>query len=224
MNPPPGSVTGRWLFGLGAAIMIASVITGNSLQRELAASGVDAYIEQHGLPGLSGYLLFAFGFPLGLGLGALGLYRGAGESRRRLVYSGIFVLLAGLAAFLVPLLFGRQPDPRFFGIGGYAMQGLILATLWLWGVYRNRLAPRQRSATDLQAAGLLCFAMAAWNLCGVGGMPAYALSPEKMLALDSRGFAIGQMKAVMVLLLAGWLLSALGYYRALAAGSTGVSR
>lgn len=219
MKPHPGS--GRWLFGIGAAIMVAAVFAGNLLQAELATAGVDVYIEGHGLPALAKFLLFAFGFPLGLGIGALGLYLAGGVSLLRFVTSAVFVLLAGLAAILVPMLFGREPAAAFFGIGGYAMLGIILLTVWLWGAYRNRQPVQQRSAVDLQGAGLLCFAMAAWNLCGVGGMPSYALTPGSMLALDTREFAVGQMKTVMVLLIAGWLFTAVGFYRALHTGHTG---
>ncbi len=55
-----------------------------------------------------------------------------------------------------------------------------------------------RTAADLQAGGYLWFAVAAWNLCGVGGMPSFALYPQKMLSFDSQFFAVAQMKVVMV--------------------------
>ena len=45
-------------------------------------------------------------------------------------------------------------------------------------------------------------------------MPAYALLPERMLATGSGDFATGQMKAVMLLLLLGWLLTVFAYYKA----------
>ena len=67
---------------------------------------------------------------------------------------------------------------------------------------------------DLQGAGYLCFAISAWNLCGIGGMPSFALEPTRMLALGSRSFAVGQMKVVMALLVLGWFFTALGYRKA----------
>ena len=58
--------------------------------------------------------------------------------------------------------------------------------------------------------GYLCFALAAWNLCGVGVIPGMALYPEKMLALEPRFFAVAQMKAVMAFFLLGWIFTVIG--------------
>ena len=130
--------------------------------------------------------------------------------------------MLAFAAYLVPVVFGREPDALFFGLGGYFILCLVVVILWLWRSYRVRLSKGRRLAVDLQIGGLLCFAVASWNLCGVGDMPSFALWPEKMLLLDTRGFAIGQLKSVMILLLSGWLLTAMGLFSALRVGSRGI--
>jgi hypothetical protein len=65
---------------------------------------------------------------------------------------------------------------------------------------------------DLQGVGYLCFALAAWNLCGAATMPAFALEPEMMLTMGTQAFAIGQMKTIMLLFISGWLSSLLGFW------------
>ena len=199
----------------GTAIMVASVLMGNAIREDLAGLGVDAYTGRNGLVGWLKFMFFAFGFPLGLAVGAIGGLLGTGEVPTSPLRHCTFLICVVTMSLLVPFIFGREPSSTFFGVGGYAILGLIVAAVWLWGNYRAQLPHGKRTAVDLHGAGYLCFAMGAWNLCGIGGMPSFALDPEKMLALGSRGFAIGQMKAVMVLLLLGWLFTVLGYRKAL---------
>ena len=195
--------------------MVASVLTGNAIQEDLAALGVDAYTGQNGLVGWLTFMFFAFGFPLGLAVSALGAFPRTGDAPTTLLRRCVFLICVVTMGVLVPFIFGREPSSTFFGVGGYAILGLVVAAVWLWGHYRAQLSHGKRMAADLQGAGYLCFAMGAWNLCGVGGMPSFAIDPKRMLALGSHGFAVGQMKAVMVLLLLGWLFTVLGYRKAL---------
>jgi len=201
-------------FFIGLIVMISSVLTGISIQPEVGRLGMDAYLAQQGAPGQLGFMLFAFGFPLGLCICAAGLFAASGGKGMGLLPFGLLLLVAALLPFLVPFLIGKQPSAAFFGSAGYLLLPLIVLTFWLWGSYRTSLQQAERLAADFQGAGYVCFAMAAWNLCGVGGMPSFALTPEKMLATGSINFATGQMKTVMLLLLSGWLLTLLGYYRA----------
>ena len=201
-----------WVFCTGLVVMISAVLMGNSIQPEVGELGMDAYLAQNGANGWLGFMLFAFGFPLGLGICATGLFAASGGKGVGLLPFGLLLLTAALLPLLVPLLLGRQPGTVFFGSAGNILLLLIVVTLWLWGLHRNGLEVRCRAFCCFQGAGYICFAMAAWNLCGVGGMPAYAMTPERMLATGSRDFATGQMKAVMLLLLLGWLMTLFGYY------------
>lgn len=203
--------TGRYVLAIGVFIMIASVITGNFIQAEVSTYGHVAFTKLYGISGWARFLLFAFGLPLGLGISALGLYATRENSWKHTVMAFVIVLFAILSAVIIPLLFGRGQSAVFFGTGGYFILLMLLVVTWLWGKYRACLPQEARAGTDLKGAGYLYFAIATWNLCGIGGMPSFALEPDRMIGLGAREFATGQMKTVMVLLLMGWFLTALGY-------------
>ncbi len=205
---------GFWIFCCGAIITVISVSMGNALQAELKNMSVEAFVQQQGTAGWMRFLLFAFGFPLGVGGSLLGLLIGSGTSCSRFLLLAGVVAASVLAAGLVPVIFGRELSALFFGGGGYSIMLLVFAVLWYWGRLRSNLPQTSRLAADLQAAGYLCFAAAAWNLCGVATMPAFALEPEKMLAMNAQSFAIGQMKTIMVLFIIGWLFTLLGLRQA----------
>jgi hypothetical protein len=192
--------------------MIASLVTGRFIQTEIGSHGHVVFTDLYGFSGWAGFLLFAFGFPLGLSISAIGLYRTSEKSWEHTLGAFVVVLLAILSAVIIPLLFGREQSAVFFGTGGYLILLMLLAVTWLWGKYRASLPRKARAGTDLTGAGYLYFAVATWDLCGIGGMPSFALEPDRMIELGTREFATGQMKTVMVLLLIGWFLTALGYH------------
>jgi len=192
--------------------MAASVIIGNGIQDDMRRLGIVAYAAQFGAIGWLRFLFFAFGFPVGLAIGSLGVMIFEGPSRKGLLYLGGPVLGSAASAILVPSVAGSQASPLFFNVGGWFILAFVVATMWLWGARRAKLPAASRFALDLHGTGHLCFAIAAWNLCGVGGMPSFALAPEIMVATGSQAFAVGQMKTVMVLLVVGWALTAFGSY------------
>jgi len=205
---------GVWLFAAGILVIVLVFIVGRGMQPEIERLGMEAYQRSHGVAGLLRFFLFAFGFPLALGICALGaLLSGPGKPRTTVLLV-LVVVLSSLAAILVPALFGRQPAPAFFGIGGTSITVLFLFGTWSWGGYRQRLSDTMRAAVDLQAIGYLMFALAAWNLCGSVGMPSFLIYPEQAVELGTQAFARGQLKTVMLLLVLGWLFSALGMRRA----------
>jgi len=202
---------GVWWFVAGALLAWGSVLLGNSLQAELRTLPLAQLMQEPGLEALR-VLGFAFGLPLGLGLSVLGALLGSESSPRRLLaWMGVILVLVP-AALLAPGLWGRESSAGFFGIGGSGILLLVLGLIWLWGRYRARVLPQVRTGVDLQGMGYLCFALAAWNLCGAAAMPGFALEPERMMAMGSQTFAVGQMKTVMSLFLLGWLVSLLGYW------------
>ena len=204
-----------WLFGTGFAIAVASVVTGYFIAPGLSALGISGFSARYGFIGALGFAGFAFGVPLGFAISALGAYEPARDPRLYRLYGTVFLLGLVALAVLVPLAAGRHSGALWFGSGGWVLLLLILTTLWLWGARRATLPPGGRMAADLQGAGYVCFALATWNLCGIAAMPSFALEPERMLALESRAFAVGQTKTVMVLLLLGWLCTAWGYRKEL---------
>ncbi len=201
-------------FAGGAALMVVAVTLGNALQPEIMQLGLDGYLGQYGPSAWLRFLSFALGFPLGAGLCALAALLSSERSMSRKAGFAAWVILVTLAAVVVPSLFGRQPGPVFFAVGGYLLLGLLILALWFWGRYRVGLTESLRAAADLQAAGYLCFAAVSWNLCGLATMPSFALAPEQMIALGTEGFAAGQTKTIMALLILGWALVAWGYREA----------
>ncbi len=201
------------VFALGALCMLAMIPLGKSLEPELGRLGLYAYQAQASGTDRLLVLLFAFGFPVGVGLCMLGALAHSERSPWRLLGWSIVVAVLAAAAIWIPGLFGRHPSPAFFGRGGIVILVLAVLVLWRWALYRARLPRSLRAGADWQGAGYLAFAAAAWNLCGFAGMPAYAVYPQRMDALGAQPFAVGQLKTVMALLIIGWLFTFIGLVR-----------
>lgn len=205
---------GVLVFLSGFVVMALSAVMGKLLQSELHELGIAGLQQTQGMTGMVPAFVFFFGFPVGLVICLVG----AVAMRRSLtgrVWSYILLVIPAVAVVvLVPMVFGRQLSSNYFGIGGIAILLLSAATIYYWGSYRARQPASRHSALDLQAIGYLCFALAAWNSCGFGGAPSFALFPEKMIALDARDFAVGQLKSIMAFFVLGWLFTMLGFIKA----------
>jgi len=202
------------LFSVGLAVMAGDVVYGKFIQDEVARLGMSGLEAQQGQAGLGKLLLFAFGFPLGMGLSLLGAALFGGTANSRAGRLGGIALLLILAPMFLPELFGKQHSANYFGLGGVTIMVLVAAAMWFWGRYRLRLNEARRTAADWQGLGYLAFALAAWNLCGFGSMPSFAVYPEKMLALNAVPFAVGQLKSIMALIILGWLFTVIGLRKA----------
>jgi len=198
----------------GLLVMVADVVYGKQIQTEVATLGLAGMQAKYGDGGMLKVLLFAFAFPFGAAVSLLGAALFGGTATSRAGRIGGFALLVLLVPILTPGIFGTQHNPNYFGYGGMSILALIAAAMWFWGKYRMRLLDAMRPAADWQGLGLLAFALAAWNLCGFGGMPSFAAYPEKMIALNAIPFAVGQLKAVMALFILGWIFTVLGLRRA----------
>lgn len=211
------SRAGKAVFVAGLVLMLVTTLFGRfGLQPSMESVGLYGFQAAQGDAGMLRFLLFALGFPIGAGLCVIGAAWAEWDSEASA--GGRFLALtlaAASASIVVPVVFGTETSPAYFGTGGVVMLGLIAATFKYWGGYRTSLAGRARGAADLQAAGYLWFAVAAWNLCGVGGMPGYALYPERVFRFETQEFAVGQMKVVMLCLVLGWTFTMLGFRRAL---------
>ncbi len=205
---------GLVIFLCGLAISVGDIVYGKQIQTEVAALGLSGIQAKYGDAGGLKLLLFAFAFPFGVGVSLLGAALFGGTAKSRAGRIGGMALLVVLAPILTPGIFGTQHSPNYFGYGGMSILVLVAAAMWFWGQYRMRLPDAMRPAADWQGLGLLAFALAAWNLCGFGGMPSFAVYPEKMIALNAIPFAVGQLKAVMALFIIGWIFTVLGLRRA----------
>jgi hypothetical protein len=205
---------GLVMFLAGAAVMAGDVVYGKLIQDEVARLGMSGLAAEQGQAGLGKLMLFAFSFPLGMGLSLLGAALFGGTAASRAGRLGGVALVLVLVPMFLPEVIGKQHSPRYFGYGGITIMVLVAAAIWFWGNYRLRLNDAKRVAADWQGLGYLAFALAAWNLCGFGSMPSFALYPEKMIALNAIPFAVGQLKSIMALFILGWAFTAIGLWRA----------
>ena len=206
--------SGVLIFLVGAVLMALSAAVGKVLQAKLYALGFDGYMQTHALAGTIPAMVFFFGFPVGLVVCLIGAVRMRRTLTGRLWPYALLAIPAVAIVVLVPAAFGRELSPDYFGIGGVTILVLVAATIYYWGSYRARQPASRHAALDLQAIGYLCFALAAWNTCGFGSVPSFALFPEKMIALDTRGIAVGQLKAIMAFIVLGWLFTAWAFLKA----------
>ena len=198
----------RALWIAGVLLILLALGVGKSIEDRLAAAGMPQLGSGDLSPAQLAPLLFAFAFPLGLALcawAALGPRDRTGIPRPALA---VLAVLAVTAPVLVPIVLGRELIPYQFGAGGIIITLGALAVFRAIGRLRRGLSPALATAANLATLGLLCLAAAAWNLCGAAAMPSFLLMPERLAQLGSLPFAIGQMKAVLVLLALGWVLLA----------------
>ncbi len=205
---------GLILFLAGVLVMVADVFYGRQIQDEVGALGIAGIQARYGNAGGLKLLAFAFGFPLGVALALLGAALFGVTANNRAGKIAGFGLFALLIPLLAPGVFGTQHSPTYFGLGGISIMVLVALSFWYWGRYRQRASEAMRPAVDWQGLGLLAFALAAWNLCGFGGMPSFAVYPQKMIELNAIPFAVGQLKAVMALFVLGWIFTVLGLRQA----------
>lgn len=212
------SRAGILIFLSGLVVMVVSAVMGKVLQSQLYEVGIAGYHQIHGMTGMIPAMVFFFSFPVGLVICLIG----AVSMRRSLsgrVWPYALLAVPGIAiVVLVPIVFGRELSANYFGIGGIVILLLAGATIYYWGSFRAGQPASRHAALDLQAIGYLCFALAAWNSCGFGSVPSFALFPEKMIALGTRNFAVGQLKSIMAFFILGWLFTALGFFKAARSG------
>jgi hypothetical protein len=200
--------------------MALSAVMGKVLQSRFFEVGMTGFQQDHGLAGMVLAMAFFFSFPVGLVICLMGAVTMSRSLTGR-IWPFALLAIPGIAVvILVPMVFGRGLSASYFGIGGVSILMLSAATIYYWGVYRSRQPGSRHAALDLQAIGYLCFALAAWNICGFGSVPSFALFPEKMIALGSRDFAVGQLKSIMAFFVLGWLFTMLGFFKASRAGGS----
>lgn len=206
------------VFFVGLTVMALSAIMGKVLQSRLFEVGMTGFQQDHGIAGMVLAMVFFFSFPVGLVICLMGAVT-MSKSLTGRVWPFALLIIPGIAiVILVPVIFGRGLSASYFGIGGVSILVLSAATIYYWGAYRARQPGSRHAALDLQAIGYFCFALAAWNSCGFGSVPSFALFPEKMIALGSRDFAVGQLKSIMAFFVLGWLFTMLGFFKASRAG------
>lgn len=192
-------------------IVIFLFVTGDSLAPEIKQLGMSAYIQQSGWQGGLFIFGFVFAFPLALLLIVLsGLLNGINNWRYHFILVHV-VLLGSLLVVIWPFIAGRENSVSYFAFSGGLLLVLIYSVGWFWAQQRRRSLPEEIKITDLRGIAYFFFALATWNMCGVAGMPGYALYPERSLEVNAYPFIIGQVKVVMLYLVFAWLSLLLSY-------------
>lgn len=202
----------KLLFLLGVCIAVGCVFLGYVLEDTLKNTSLDA-LRANSPKDMGLFFVFAFGTPLGF---VTMLVSALWYSARRFSSIGLYVITAGvLLSFpvFIPHAFGRNISTTYFGVGGYIILTCIVVSFWYWRKYRSVLTTYHKFPSDLKAMGYLCFAMAAWNICGFGAAPSFGLYPEKMIEYGTQPFAIGQLKAIMAYFVCAWIFTAIGMYK-----------
>lgn len=192
-------------------IIVFLFVIGESLQPQIKELGLTAYLQQSNWQGALFIFGFVFAFPVGLLLIVLaGLLNG--ESKGKYYFLLIHVVLLGtLLVTIWPFVTGRENSASYFGYSGGLLLILIFSVGWFWAQQRQNCEPSHRKAIDLKGTSYFFFALATWNICGVAGMPGYALYPERSLAVNAYPFIIGQVKVVMLYFVLAWLSLLLSY-------------
>jgi len=153
------------------------------------------------------YLLWAYSFKLGIYFIILGaIFRTEmSSSRKWMIGIGGFVYIAFA---YIPL---PSPTSIVFGIAGGLMTLLMIFIFLRWASERNKLDEPERTASDYRMAGYFFFGMAAYTLCPLLGVKAFALSPEKMIQYGLQAEAVSFAFHLLIELVLGWILVALSF-------------
>jgi hypothetical protein len=206
----PDAVPRRWIV-LGILLMVYAV-AGNYL----VLPGYKRFLE-HGSPnagvpgvdfaliwGASRTILWMFSFHLGalcLAYAALRARGGAIRTFRRWFVAGAIVWIAFWA---VPSLPG--PYTGFFAATGIAILTMIVAIFWRLGQSGSHFGAFQSG--EWQVAGYFFFALATWDMCGLGSVGGI-LHPDSETRAASQTLVVAQTTKLILELAIAWALTAI---------------
>lgn len=209
-------VTGIILLAACVAMLLYTVLAGAWIKPDLGRLGMDGFIAEKGAIGGLTLYLWLFSLPLAMILGVLGVMINVRAPAGRIWACGA----AGVLVLIVPLAVGGfigESVPAIFGTGGVLIEVFLLLLLWFWAKERATLKGRQALAADLRLAGYMFFAFVAWDLCGIGSQPVYALHPEKMIEFGMRPLALQMMYGMLTYFVIGWGLTFASHFVAVGA-------
>ncbi len=163
--------------------------------------------------------IWALAVPLGSVLVLLGVALIAQVERRV-----FWLLVAGSVLSAAWRVIGTSSTllPQLFGIGGGLITLFFLGLVWSWVKTRPGLSGPERTGSDLRVVGFLFLVVAAWDLCGLLGIPTFLLRPEQGQAFAiSPGSAINMASTILVLLVLGWAFMFFGQWTAVRSRSGG---
>ena len=153
------------------------------------------------------YLLWAYSFKLGIYFIILGaMARTDMSSGRKWLIGVVGFVYIGFAYMPLP-----EPTSIVFGVAGGIMTLLMIYIFLRWANERNQLDGCQKTASDYRMAGYFFFGMAAYTLCPLLGVRAFALSPEKMIRYGLQTEAASFAFHLLIELVLGWAFLALSF-------------
>jgi hypothetical protein len=211
MQSKTSRIVGWILFGMGALYMAGLgwlyswwVVPAT---REIGPSYIESPVG----------FIWALAVPLGSVLVLLGAALLANVERRVFTALGI-----GSIVFAAWRVVGTtsQMVPELFGIGGGLITLFFLGLVWSWVQTRPTVSGLEKTGADLRAVGYLFLVVAAWDLCGLLGIPTFLLRPEQAQQFAiPLGSARNMASTVLVLLVLGWAFTFFGQWTAARARS-----
>ena len=92
-----------------------------------------------------------------------------------------------------------------FGVMGCLLLLLFFGQVWYWARRRPGLRASRQRVADLQLGAGLSFIAAAWQACGLGSAPGFAIRPALAVALANQSFIYGQVLAIQVFMALGFV-------------------
>ena len=220
IKPPQKKGPGLFVFSIIFSICTVSI--GLIIDNEIF-SRVMFYIQQKALPPFNEVypyqllltMLFAFGLPLGMAIAFIFVIKKTEQPSKyanRLIFASFGILAI---VIITPGVLGRELNKLLFAMGGFSILLSVLLTYWFASNFRSSFEKEERIATDLKLLGYLCFGIVTWQVCSYAATPSYSIYPEKMVELEVRPFAIGQLKSIMIYFVVGWILTAVGHYKSM---------
>lgn len=152
------------------------------------------------------FTFWALSIPFGAVITALGLAVYARIERARVVVFVVFatVFLLWLGLWTHSILYSA-----IYGVGG----GVILFSFCIAVISLTKARIMSRSPTksmfDLRMIGYLFLLITAWGLCGLLGIPAFGLRPERVIEYETQGSLQTMGVKVLVSFTLGWIFLAL---------------
>ena len=201
-----GRIVGWAFMAGGAGFVLAGQAVGVRASSLIMQGGPKEYWA-----GLSGgqFIFFSVSYPIGLALGLVGAGLVAG------LRPGRILVLAAAASVLVycvsPGFIIRGTHPWLFGLDGSLITAFLFVIFISWAKARPWLSGLSGTAVDLRLIGYLCFGIAAWQMCGLGGFPVWTLHPEKVIGIETLPVAINVTSKISIYMTLGFLFSCLAH-------------
>jgi len=141
------------------------------------------------------FTFWALSVPLGSVLTALGLalYAKLEKMRILIFVGGSLILLAWLGIWHQSMLY-----PVLYGIGGGVILFSFCTSIWSLAKVRENCKKEERNMYDFRTLGYIFFVITAWGMCGLLGIPAFGLRPEKLLEFDSKRIVLPRDAKVII--------------------------